>query len=159
MSKDLSKWSPDGPRAVTPGLRAAVKTYWRLQISKPDPVILMSRETCSASAGAKSGNEVGLAGAKNTGAARPPLSPSGLPPVPSAGAVGTCQQGPDGAAGRRRQVSVQVASASPPGVAAASLGACRSWADEQERPARERSVSNHRTPRLPDAAPGCDAKL
>lgn len=105
-----------GARAVTPGLRAAVKTDWRLQMNKPDPVILMSRETCSASAGAKSGNEVGLAGAKNTGAARPPLSPSGLPPVPSAGAVGTCQQGPDSAAGRRRQVSVQVASASPPGL-------------------------------------------
>lgn len=51
-----------GAWVMTPGLRRAVEMDWRLQINKPDPVIPMGQEI-STSAGANSGNEVGLVGA------------------------------------------------------------------------------------------------
>lgn len=89
MSKDLSKGSPDGCLGDDPWAENTVERDWRLQINKPDPVIPMGREI-SISAGAKSGNKVGLAGAKNAWV--PPLF--GLPLVPSAVAVGTCQAEP-----------------------------------------------------------------
>lgn len=85
-----------GARVMTLGLRAAVETGWRLQINKPDPVIPMGQEISSTSAGAKSENEVSLAGAKD--ARRAPAAVAPLPrlvPSPAlSGAVGTCQAEP-----------------------------------------------------------------
>ena len=66
-----------GARVMTLGLRAAVKMGWRLQINKPDPVIPMGQEISSTSAGAKSENEVSLAGAKD--ARRAPAAVAPLP--------------------------------------------------------------------------------
>lgn len=83
-----------GAWVMTLGLRAAVEVAWRLQINKPNVVIPMGQDISSTSAGAKSGNGVSLAPAKNArqplAAVAPATSPC-LPLGPSALAAGTCQ--------------------------------------------------------------------
>lgn len=91
-----------GAWVMTLGLRAAVEMDWRLQINKPDPVIPIGQDIASASAGAKSENEVSLADAKEARwapAAVAQLPCFGLPLVPSQEQLAPVRQNPEGRAG------------------------------------------------------------
>lgn len=86
-----------GAWVMTLGLRAAVETDWRRQINKPDPVIPMGQQISSASAGAKSENEVSLAGAKYARRAPVAVAPAASLWSPSralSGAAGAWQAEP-----------------------------------------------------------------
>lgn len=65
----------------------------RLQINKPEPVILIGQAISSVSAGAKSGDESELGQMPEAGQtlAAVILPCYGVPPVPCAVAVGICQ--------------------------------------------------------------------
>lgn len=106
-----------GAGVMNPGLRTAVEMDWRLQTNKPDPVIRVSQEI-STSAGAKPGSDVRRAGAKNAQAAVVPTASLWSPSC----ALGRGSWHLSGRTQKAQlaggcQVSLRVASVSPPGFA------------------------------------------
>lgn len=114
-----------GAWVMTLGPRQQWKWDWKLKTSESDPVIPIGQEISSASAGAKSGSAVSLADAKNARRASAAAAPTASLWSPSStlcsGSWHLSGRTQKAQLARPSQVSLQVASGSLLGFAAASL--------------------------------------